>query len=320
MRQDNRPVMVSIQCLVYNHEPYLRDCLNGFVMQKTNFRFEAIVHDDCSTDNSADIIREYAKRYPDIIKPIFEKENQYSKHDGSISHIMDAASTGRYIALCEGDDYWIDPNKLQIQFDFMESHSNYSMCFHTVNIEENGKITHNDKKSDIEKDLQTEDFICGGGGFCGTCSLFLKSEIRKTYPKFRQIATVGDYPLQVFAAASGKVHYFPQTMSVYRYESVGSWTSRNQSRMYNQFLNDFVWLKEFDKFSDYKYHKAIYKQFAHYDIYLYKCHKRSLIDYYSDSKASGLSTKLALKYTIVTFCDIKLPFLLKAYVGLKQKL
>lgn len=114
--------LVTIRCLVYNHEPYLRQCLDGFVMQKTNFPFEAIVHDDASTDRSAEIIREYAEKYPDIIKPIFETVNQYSKHDGSIQRIMNEHTRGKYVAMCEGDDYWIDPYKLQKQVDYLESH------------------------------------------------------------------------------------------------------------------------------------------------------------------------------------------------------
>lgn len=118
----NESPLVSIRCLVYNHAPYLRQCLDGFVMQKTNFPFEAIVHDDASTDCSAEIIREYAEKYPDIIKPIFEAENQYSKHDGSIRRIMDAHLRGKYVAMCEGDDYWTDPLKLQKQVDYLESH------------------------------------------------------------------------------------------------------------------------------------------------------------------------------------------------------
>ena len=125
--------LVAIHCLVYNHEPYLRDCLEGFVMQKTNFRFVAIVHEDCSTDHSADIIREYEAKYPDIFRPIYETENQWHKTDGSLRRIMNAAidATGvKYVALCEGDDYWIDPYKLQKQVDFMESHPKCSVSFH----------------------------------------------------------------------------------------------------------------------------------------------------------------------------------------------
>ena len=124
---DNDELMVSIRCLAYNHEPYIRQCLEGFIMQKTNFRFEAVVHDDASTDGTVAIIREYAEKYPNIIKPIYETQNQYSKHDGSLGRIMSAACTGKYIAMCEGDDYWIDPYKLQKQVDFLETHLDYSM-------------------------------------------------------------------------------------------------------------------------------------------------------------------------------------------------
>lgn len=136
----NNP-LVSVLCLVYNHEPYLRQCLDGFVMQKTDFGFEAIVHDDASTDNSAAILREYAEKYPDIIKPIYEVENQYRK--GTLRAIMDNAvsDSSKYIALCEGDDYWTDPHKLQKQVDFLESHPDYGMCFTNFNIlRENGQL------------------------------------------------------------------------------------------------------------------------------------------------------------------------------------
>lgn len=123
---------VAIECFVYNHEPYLRDCLEGFVMQQTDFPFVAIVHDDASTDHSADIIREYAAKYPHIIRPIYETENQYSKQDGSLTKIMNAAVTATgapYIALCEGDDYWTDPHKLQKQVDFLDTHPDIGLCY-----------------------------------------------------------------------------------------------------------------------------------------------------------------------------------------------
>lgn len=129
-----QPLMVTIRCIAYNHEQYIRQCLEGFIMQKTNFRFEAIVHDDASTDKTADIIREYAEKYPNIIKPIFETENQYSKHDGSLRRIMDAHTHGKYVALCEGDDYWIDPLKLQKQVDYLEDHPDVVYSCHRYKI------------------------------------------------------------------------------------------------------------------------------------------------------------------------------------------
>lgn len=126
MEQNDKQPIVAIKCLVYNHEPYLRDCFEGFVMQQTSFPFVAIVHDDASTDKSADIIREYTEKYPDIFRPIYEIENQYSKGDGSLNQIMNAAidATGaKYVAMCEGDDYWTDPKKLQKQVDILEKDS-----------------------------------------------------------------------------------------------------------------------------------------------------------------------------------------------------
>ena len=128
--------LVAIKCLVYNHEPYLRDCLEGFVMQQTNFPFVAIVHDDASTDNSAAIVREYAEKYPNIIKPIYETENQYSKRDGSLGRIVNgtiADSGAKYVAICEGDDYWIDPLKLQKQVKFMEANPEIGLCYTDYN-------------------------------------------------------------------------------------------------------------------------------------------------------------------------------------------
>lgn len=136
----NDIIMVSISCLVYNHEKYLRQCLDGFVNQKTTFKFEVLIHDDASTDGSANIIREYEKNYPEIIKPIYQKENQYSKKIKISWKYQYPRAKGKYIALCEGDDYWTDPNKLQQQFDMMEKDNSISMCVHTVcYVGENGK-------------------------------------------------------------------------------------------------------------------------------------------------------------------------------------
>ena len=128
----NKAPLLAIRCLTYNHEHYIRQCLEGFIIQKTTFPFIAIVHDDASTDKTAEIIEEYALKYPDIIKPILEKDNQYSKHDGSLGRILNNAipESVKYIAMCEGDDYWTDPLKLQIQVDFLEQHSDYAFICH----------------------------------------------------------------------------------------------------------------------------------------------------------------------------------------------
>ncbi|MFK2238497.1 glycosyltransferase family 2 protein [Bacteroides fragilis] len=113
MQNIDTPPLVSIFCITYNHSSYIRQCLDGFLIQKTNFPFEVLIHDDASTDDTAGIIKEYEAKYPDIIKPIYQVENQYSKGlDINIVYNLPRAR-GKYIAMCEGDDYWIDPLKLQ---------------------------------------------------------------------------------------------------------------------------------------------------------------------------------------------------------------
>ena len=126
---ENNQLLVSIVCITYNQEWFIRDCLNGFFTQKTNFQFEVLIHDDASTDNTANIIREYEAKYPNIIQPIYQTENQYSKGiNPGVEYLLPIAQ-GKYIALCEGDDYWTDPYKLQKQVDFLEANPEYSLCF-----------------------------------------------------------------------------------------------------------------------------------------------------------------------------------------------
>ena len=130
MRDENNEILVSICCITYNHEKYIRDAIEGFLMQKTDFPFEVLIHDDASTDGTADIIREYETKYPDIIKPIYQTENQYSKGIKISATYNYPRAKGKYIALCEGDDYWTDPLKLQIQVNVLEKHPQYVFCCH----------------------------------------------------------------------------------------------------------------------------------------------------------------------------------------------
>lgn len=146
MQQNNKTPLLSICCLAYNHAPYIRQCLDGFMMQKTDFAFEVLIHDDASTDGTADIIREYEAKYPDIIKPIYQTENQYSKGIKISGTYQFPRAKGKYIAMCEGDDYWIDPLKLQKQVDFLEANEDYSLCCHRYKI------------YDEKSELWTEDY------------------------------------------------------------------------------------------------------------------------------------------------------------------
>lgn len=217
-------LMVTIRCMAYNHEPYIRQCLEGFILQKTNFRFEAIVHDDASTDGTVSIIKEYAEKYPDIIKPIYEIENQYSKRDGSLTRIMDSHMHGKYIAICEGDDYWTDPYKLQDQVDFLESHPNFSMCFHAAKIEKSDKYNPNDKfrltlYQNLEERSYTDVEI-----FKNWCIPTASVLYRRIVPIVKDKRfIVGDNPLFLSCAKYGQIYCISKDpKSVYRLVETGA--------------------------------------------------------------------------------------------------
>lgn len=220
-------IRVSIICNAYNHEAYIADALEGFVMQKTTFPFEVLVHDDASTDNTAQIIREYEEKYPQLIKPIYETENQYSKKDGSLERIQYGRARGDYIALCEGDDYWTDPLKLQKQFDAMERNPQVDMCAHQASMYDCrvGKVTQVLTPVQESRILTADEVIRGGGGYFATNSLFFRKTIQEKIPMFRQYLEL-DYTIQIHGALRGGVLFLDDNMSVYRLLTNGSWTQR----------------------------------------------------------------------------------------------
>ena len=228
MKKDNtNDVVVSIVCNAYNHEKYIADAIEGFVMQKANFGFEILIHDDASTDHTADIIREYEKRYPELIKPIYQTENQYSKKEGSVLRIQYGRAKGEYIALCEGDDYWTDSLKLQKQVDALKAHPECDMCAHgavTIDAETQREI-YRDGAKGCDRILNPEDVIAGGGGYLTTNSLMFRKSLLDTKWKFREIIKL-DYTLQILGSLRGGIVYLEDTMSVYRLGVQGSWTQR----------------------------------------------------------------------------------------------
>ena len=243
MKASQEHPLVSIQCMVYNHEPYLRQCLDGFVMQRTNFKFEAIVHDDVSTDGSAAIIREYAEKYPDIIKPIYETENQYSKKDGSLDRIMREACNGKYIAICEGDDFWFDPLKLQEQVDFLDANPEYSMCFH------NAAIKLEDTTSSFEHiDVKDREY-CAEELFMKwvvpTASIVIRTQ---AVPKSQNSRIInGDINIVLSAVTHGRVMGLSQCMSVYRIQTQGLTIKRereNRVQLLGQYIHHYKLLYE----------------------------------------------------------------------------
>ena len=216
-------LQVSIRCITYNHAPYIANALDSFLMQETNFPFEIVVHDDASTDGTADIIREYEKKYPKIIKPIYETENQYSKKDGSLKKILDEVCVGKYTAMCEGDDYWCDSKKIQKQYDFLETNPDYSACAHNtkiINLDNNSERT----MFPIEDKIIT---LSDSSGFCHVSSLMFRTDFYSKWPKFMDDSKApGDIKLNAILKINGPILRYGKVMSVYRYGVPGSWQKR----------------------------------------------------------------------------------------------
>ena len=176
--KDNDTV-VSIACITYNHEKYIRDTIEGFLMQKTTFPVEIIIHDDASTDNAADIIREYAEENPKLFSIILQDENQWSKKEGSIyGRFVFPEARGKYIALCDGDDYWTDPLKLQKQVEFLEENSSYAgaSCYNNSFIYKDDSIVQKNNPTDCQfKSYSFYDFLKTGTPGLRTCSMMYRN-------------------------------------------------------------------------------------------------------------------------------------------------
>jgi len=211
--------IVSICCITYNHEKYIRDAIEGFLMQKTNFTFEILIHDDASTDKTAEIVREYEQKYPQLIKPIYQTENQYSKGINPGVEFLFPRARGKYIALCEGDDYWIDPLKLQKQVDFLEANPEFGLVYTNF-------ITVDENKKKIKKQLRRKPIHPIGRvtkyfqkrNFIQTVTvlarkeLLIKANYLASYHQFRPI----DYAMFIELSGLTQFYYFPDKTSAYR--------------------------------------------------------------------------------------------------------
>jgi len=230
MASTNIP-MVSVQCLAYNHEKFIRQCLDGLVSQKTDFNYEVIIHDDASTDNTVSIIKEYEAKFPNIIKPIYEKENMYKKNQAKMRQIITDHLTGKYIAFCECDDYWSSPEKLQKQVHFLESHPDYSMCFHSAKKQYECDTTSWLRCEDIEdRDYTaTEVFV---NWIVPTASILCRREAIDYRSKMKGEDRIlnGDITIILSSAMVGKMRGMSDQMSVYRVQSGGITYDENAKR------------------------------------------------------------------------------------------
>ena len=227
-------INLTVYCLAYNHENYIKDALEGFVKQRTKYRFKVIVHDDASTDNTKSIIQQYCNLYPDLFIPIYQSENQYSKNIDVVNKYILPRLEGDYVAVCEGDDYWCDNEKLEKQISFLEKNKEYSACVHNsifLNMKTNCSRPFNNNINN-STDLVLSDVIDGVNGIFHTSSILYRRKILNNNYKFvNSMKDVGDYPKAILMALNGKIKYFPEKMSVYRFASTPtSWTSKNTGK------------------------------------------------------------------------------------------
>lgn len=248
--------LVSISCITFNHGSYIKECLDGFLMQETSFDFEILINDDASTDNTAEIIKSYQDKYPDLIKPIFQKENQYSKGQRGINVKYNfPRAQGKYIAMCEGDDYWTDPKKLQKQVDFLENNPDYSACFTNATklYEEDGE-TEFFLKSNKNRTYPIDEVITKGGGFFPTATLVFKN-LFSAYPDFIFKAKSGDRALSLLLANKGGFYFLNENTSIYRVHNQGVFSQVLSNRKERNLisLNNIYLLEEFNRYSNKKY-------------------------------------------------------------------
>lgn len=227
--KSHNDTLVSVYCATYNHVTFIRQCLEGFVMQKTSFPFEVLIHDDASTDGTQDIVREYAARYPDIIKPIYQKENQFSRGVKIYLTYVFPRVKGKYIAMCEGDDYWTDPYKLQKQVDFLESHPDYVMCSSRFDKywQESGLLEEDPDKKFKGADYDLQNLI-GGKWLTQTLTVMYRRSALDL-KRYEQYGMSLDMILFYELLKHGKGYCFPEVMGVYRYHEGGVWSEVSQN-------------------------------------------------------------------------------------------
>lgn len=256
-------IMVSVLCAAYNHEKYIRQCLDGFVMQKTSFPFEVIVHDDASTDGTADIIREYEAKYPDLIKPIYQTENQYSQGISISKNYLLPNAHGKYVALCEGDDYWTDPVKLQKQVVYMEKHPQCTLCFtngrylrggsllgHVVPIPRRGKFMKSNSDYNTGE-MALLDFV-------PTASLLYPRWVHEHRPQIRTNSFGGDTFTRLYTTNLGYAHFINEDTCVYRQDVPNSATAvwgSNKERYINATKALISLMDDMDEITNHKYHE-----------------------------------------------------------------
>jgi len=306
----SEPCMVSVVCITYNHELYLREAIESFLMQETTFPFEVIIHDDASTDNTTAIIKEYHSRYPNIVRPIYQKENQYTKGGFKPSVYAAGYASSEYIALCEGDDFWVSKRKLQIQIDAMESHPELDISFHSAYCIRDG--VRDDKPSwnyGFDRIFMPDVILSQTGIFAPTPSYIIRRAVLEKLPRwFFDTAPVGDVFLEMYGAKRGGALYLDNALAAYRVNSLNSWSSgfRIDSTSYHdhwiRMIKSYICLK--DDFSDYS---------DAYNVMLAKAQSHMAAYYLLSGNASKFRTAINESYHSFYCASIKQRFLYRGY-------
>ena len=220
--------LVSIVCITFNHEEFISEAIDSFLAQKTEFPFEVVIGDDFSADNTVEVVKKYTRQYPAIIKLITRDENI-----GMSANLLDCFNRckGEYIAICEGDDYWITSKKLQTQVDLMTQYPDINISFHPAYTVENCELKRDKIFSNYGnkiKKFSLDEVILGGGGFMPTQSLMLRSDILKNAPDWFYKYPI-DYFIQILGSIGNGVLYIPSIFSAYRINVKGSWSTRQRN-------------------------------------------------------------------------------------------
>jgi len=277
-------IVVSIMCHTFNHSSFIKKALDGFIMQKTNFNFEICIHDDASTDDTQSIIKQYEKRYPNLVKPIYQTINQYSQSK-SVFEINRLRAKGKYLAICEGDDYWIDPNKLQRQVDILESDEKCACVGHACYIQNtrNPLARKIWRIGDEERILSMEEIIEHRGSVFPFHSFMFRNETIEM-PEFFKYFKVGDVTRLMYFSTIGHIVYIPTIMSVYRVGVDLSWTHRvrmNAQKLITHYQSEYDFFKAFNHYTNYQYDTIINKT-LNYLEYLILTRKRVFQDLNQD--------------------------------------
>jgi len=254
--------LVSVSLVAFNAEAYIRDAIEGCLMQEVDFPYEIIIHDDASTDATPDIIKAYAEKHPDKIVPILQTENQFSQGIEIIAENIIPTARGKYIAFLEADDYWTDPQKLNLQVNFLETHPEVSMCFTaTKHVYASGSKQPQLKRYRNNDSLVAkEDVILKGGRLLDMASAMARRSVFQDLPDWYYQKQIWDVTVPLLSLMHGKIQYLNKITTVYRVNVPGSWTQHNASYFERRKLNLIKTVRfndGFDKETDYQYHKLI---------------------------------------------------------------